>query len=46
VVSEWGIATLRGKTIRQRIEELLSITHPDCKADVKSDAERLYGWSF
>jgi acyl-CoA hydrolase len=46
VVTERGIATLRGKTLRQRIGELLAIAHPDCKAEVKDEAERLYGWSF
>lgn len=46
IVTEWGVATLRGKTLRQRIGELLAITHPDCKADVKDAAQRLYGWSF
>jgi acyl-CoA hydrolase len=46
VVTEWGIATLRGKTLRQRIGELLAIAHPDCRSDVKRDAERIYGWSF
>jgi 4-hydroxybutyrate CoA-transferase len=46
VVTEWGIATLRGKTLRQRIGELLSICHPDLRADVAADAQKLYGWSF
>jgi 4-hydroxybutyrate CoA-transferase len=46
IVTEWGVATLRGKTLRQRIGELLAVTHPDCKADVKDAAQRLYGWSF
>jgi len=44
VVTEQGIATLRGKTLRGRIEELLSVTHPDCKPDVRDQAKRLYGW--
>jgi acyl-CoA hydrolase len=46
VVTEWGVATLRGKTLRQRIGELIAITHPDCQADLKKDANRIYGWSF
>jgi len=46
VVTEQGIATLRGKTLRQRIGELLAVTHPDCKPDVRDEATRLYGWSF
>jgi 4-hydroxybutyrate CoA-transferase len=46
IVTEWGIATMRGKTIRERIGELLAIAHPDCKADLKKGAERIYGWSL
>ena len=46
VVTEWGIATLRGKTLRERIGELITIAHPDCKPQLKEDAKRLYGWSF
>ena len=39
-------AAMRGKTFRQRIGELLAITHPDCKAGLKDEAKRIYGWSF
>jgi 4-hydroxybutyrate CoA-transferase len=46
IVTEWGIATMRGKTIRQRIGELIAIAHPDCKAELKKEANRIYGWSF
>jgi acyl-CoA hydrolase len=45
VVTEQGIATLRGKTLRQRIGELLAVTHPDCKAEVREHAKRLFGWN-
>ena len=46
IVTEWGIATMRGKTIRQRIGELIAIAHPDSKADLKAEAQRIYGWTF
>ena len=46
VVTEFGIATMRGKTIRQRIGELIAVAHPDCQAQLKDDANQLYGWSF
>lgn len=46
VVTEWGIATLRGKTLRQRIGELLAVAHPDCQPELRSQAKRLYGWDF
>jgi acyl-CoA hydrolase len=43
VVTEQGIARLRGKSIRQRITELISVAHPDFQAELKQDAQRLYG---
>lgn len=43
VVTEQGIARLRGKSIRERIGELISVAHPDFQAELKKDALRLYG---
>jgi 4-hydroxybutyrate CoA-transferase len=43
VVTEYGIANLRGKTSRQRAEELISIAHPDFRAELKKEAKRLWG---
>jgi 4-hydroxybutyrate CoA-transferase len=43
VVTEQGIARLRGKSIRERIGELISVSHPDFRAELKKDAQRLYG---
>src|SRR5437899_53628 len=42
VVTEHGIATLRGKTLRQRVEELLAVAHPDFRAELRAEARRLY----
>jgi acyl-CoA hydrolase len=43
VVTEQGIAKLRGKSIRERIGELVSVAHPDFRAELRKDALRLYG---
>ena len=45
VVTEFGIATMRGKTLRQRIGEMIAVAHPDCQAQLKDDAKQLYGQS-
>ena len=45
VVTERGIATLRGKPLRRRIGELIAVAHPDCRPQLKEDARRLYGWA-
>ncbi len=41
VVTEQGIATLKGKTARQRCEEMIAIAHPDCRAELRREAEKL-----
>lgn len=43
VVTEQGIARLRGKSIRERINELISVAHPDFQSELKQEAQRLYG---
>ena len=42
VVTEYGIARLRGKSLRQRCEELIAIAHPDFRAGLTKEAHRLY----
>ncbi len=42
VITEYGIASLRGKTQRQRAEEMISIAHPDFRAELKKEAQKLY----
>jgi len=42
VVTEYGIARLRGKSQRERALELIAIAHPDFRAELKKEAERLY----
>ncbi|MFC2034805.1 acetyl-CoA hydrolase/transferase family protein [Chloroflexota bacterium] len=42
IVTEYGIAQLKGKTQRQRAQELVAITHPSFRDELKGEAERLY----
>lgn len=42
VVTEYGIANLKGKSIRGRIDELVSVAHPDFRAELRAEARRLY----
>jgi len=42
VVTEYGIARLGGKTQRERTLELIGIAHPDFRAELKREAEKLY----
>jgi len=41
VVTEYGVAQLRGKPARQRALELISIAHPDFRAELREQARRI-----
>ena len=41
VVTEYGVASLYGKTIRQRAQSLIGIAHPDFRADMEKQARAL-----
>jgi acetyl-CoA hydrolase len=41
VVTEFGVADLYGKTIRERAQALIGISHPDFRADLKKQAREL-----
>jgi 4-hydroxybutyrate CoA-transferase len=43
VVTEYGVATLKGKSQRERVRELIAIAHPDFRAELTADAKRLFG---
>jgi 4-hydroxybutyrate CoA-transferase len=43
VVTEYGVARLKGKTIRERCSELISIAHPEFRAELQEYAKRRYG---
>lgn len=39
VVTEYGVATLRGRTVRERAQALIEVTHPDHREDLVSVAK-------
>jgi 4-hydroxybutyrate CoA-transferase len=39
VVTEYGVADLRGKTVRQRAEALVGIAHPDFRESLRAGKE-------
>ncbi|MEA3350530.1 MAG: acetyl-CoA hydrolase/transferase C-terminal domain-containing protein [Chloroflexota bacterium] len=41
IVTEYGVAALYGKSIRQRAQALINIAHPDFRADLKRQASEL-----
>ena len=42
VVTEYGIAQLWGKTLRERAKELIAIAHPDFREELKEEYERRF----
>ncbi|HWW70058.1 MAG TPA: acetyl-CoA hydrolase/transferase C-terminal domain-containing protein [Duganella sp.] len=41
VVTEYGVAQLRGKSARQRAEALIGIAHPDFRAELREAARKI-----
>ncbi len=41
VVTEYGVAQLRGKSARQRAQELIAIAHPDFRGELTAQARQL-----
>lgn len=44
IVTEYGVACLRGRNIRERIHELINIAHPDFRDHLRSESRRLQMW--
>ena len=42
VVTEYGIARLRGKSVRERALELIAVTHPDHREELLAQAKELF----
>ena len=44
VVTEFGVAWLKGRNVRQRVENLIAVAHPDFRAELRADAEKYMLW--
>jgi acetyl-CoA hydrolase len=42
IVTEYGVADLYGKTIRDRATQLINIAHPDFREELKKQAQELH----
>ncbi|MBL8453722.1 MAG: acetyl-CoA hydrolase/transferase family protein, partial [Zoogloea sp.] len=42
VVTEYGVAQLRGKTAKQRCQALIAIAHPDFRAELTETAKKMH----
>lgn len=46
VITEFGIAQMRGKSLRERAKALIAIAHPDFRDELRSEYKRVYGWGL
>jgi acetyl-CoA hydrolase len=42
VVTEWGVADLFGKSLRERAQALIAIAHPDLRDELEAGARRFH----
>jgi len=42
IVTEQGVAELKGKTLRERAKALIAVAHPDFRADLKNEYNRRF----
>ena len=43
-VTEYGIAPMKARTIRQRVDNLIAIAHPDFREELRAEANKLMLW--
>ncbi len=46
IVTEYGIAYLYGKSLRERAERLIAIAHPDHREELAKMTHEYYGWNI
>lgn len=44
VVTEYGAAPLSGRSIKDRVENLIAIAHPDFRSELREQAKKLELW--
>ncbi|WP_432663022.1 acetyl-CoA hydrolase/transferase C-terminal domain-containing protein [Wukongibacter baidiensis] len=44
VVTEYGVAWLRGQSIGERVKRLINIAHPDFREELRFEADKLMFW--
>ena len=44
IVTEYGVAPMRGYSVRDRVEHLIAVAHPDWRTQLREDARRLLLW--
>lgn len=40
IVTEYGVAQMKGMTVRERVDNLIAVVHPDFRAELRRQAEK------
>jgi 4-hydroxybutyrate CoA-transferase len=46
IVTEYGIAPLKGKTLKERAKNLINVAHPDFREELKSEFEKRFNAKY
>jgi 4-hydroxybutyrate CoA-transferase len=46
IITEYGIAPLKGRTLRQRARNLIAIAHPDFRPALQADFEKRFHCAY
>ena len=41
IITEYGVAYMRGRTVRERTKQLIAIAHPDFREELTFEAKKL-----
>ncbi len=44
IVTEYGIAPMKGRSVKQRVENLIAVAHPNFREDLRKEADRMMLW--
>ena len=42
IITEYGIAPMRGRSVYARVQNLIAIAHPEYRAELRRQAEKLF----
>lgn len=46
VVTEFGVAPMRGRSLRERARSLIAVAHPDFRQELREQYKSVYGWEL
>ena len=44
IVTEYGIAPMKARSVRQRVDNLIAVAHPDFREQLRAEANKLMLW--